>query len=327
MKVTLGVALLLLIAFPLLVNPYLVQVGITTITYSLLGLAFAFSMRASLPRIDIVAWWSIGSFTTALLMNAGMNFWLAALSGGLISVILGGLIFSIAMPRGMLIFFIYCMMCLLIAPNLIRFLLMLPFLRGAGGLVPVPTIGAYEFIIKRDLYYMGLFFLGLNLAVYYLLYNSKIGRAWNAISSSLRLARSVGVDVVKYRMANMLIGNFFISLAGSYLIAFNRASTPLMFNLQAGVLVMVYPFVGGLTHSLTGPILGAAIATWVPEYFHFKEEYQLIVTTVIMMLIIIFLPKGILGWIDQRIKPWFHRRQWYVRLSKWGSKEAREILP
>jgi len=69
---------LLLVVFPLLVNPYIVQIAITTITYSLLGLAFAFSVRAGLPRIDIAAWCSIGSFTTALLMNAGISFWLAA---------------------------------------------------------------------------------------------------------------------------------------------------------------------------------------------------------------------------------------------------------
>jgi branched-chain amino acid transport system permease protein len=325
-KVAVGVLCLILIVFPLLVNPYIVQIAITTITYSLLGLAFAFSMKAGLPRIDIAAWCSIGSFTTALLMNAGMSFWLAALTGGLISMILGWLLFSVAIPRGILIFFIYCMMWMLLAPNVIRFLFMLPFLRGAGGLIPPPTIGSYVIFVKRDLFYVGLFFLGLNLVVYHLLYNSKIGRAWDAINSSLKLARSVGVNVVRYRMSNILIGNFFISLAGSYLVAFNRVPIPLTFDIKAGVLIMAYPFIGGLTHSLTGPILGAAIITFIPEYFRVIEEYQLIVTTIIMMLIIMFLPKGILGWLDQRVKPWLKRSPWYVHLSKWGTKEEREIL-
>lgn len=325
-KIILGVFCVLLIVFPLRSNPYPVQVAINAITYSLLGLAFVFSMRAGLPRIDIVAWWGVGSFTTALLVNRGMNFWLAALVAGLVSMILGWIIFSVAMPRGMLIFFIYCMMCLLLAPNLLRFFLMLPFLRGAGGLVHAPTIGAYHFIVKRDLYYMGLFFLGLNLVTYHLLYNSKIGRAWDAISANLKLAYSVGVDVVKYRMANMLIGNFFISLAGSYIIAFNRATIPLMFDLQAGVLVMVYPFVGGMTHSLLGPILGAIIATFVPEYLRFAEEYQIIITSVFLMIIIMFVPKGILGLVDRWVKPWFLRRQWFARLSKWGLKKSPDIF-
>jgi hypothetical protein len=45
-----------------------------------------------------------------------------------------------------------------------------------------------------------------------------------------------------------------------------------------------------------------------------------------MMAIIMFLPKGILGWLDQKAKPWLRRSSWYVRLSKWGTKEEREIL-
>jgi len=95
-KVALAVLVLLLIAFPLLVNPYMVQVAITTINYSLLGLAFALSMRVGLPRIDVVAWWGVGGYTTALLMNTGMNFWLAALLAGLVTVILAGFFYSFA---------------------------------------------------------------------------------------------------------------------------------------------------------------------------------------------------------------------------------------
>jgi branched-chain amino acid transport system permease protein len=320
-KVALAVLVLMLITFPLLANPYEVQVAITTITYSMLGLAFALSMRVGLPRIDIAAWWGVGGYTTALLMNDGMSFWLAALIGGIIAVILGLLVFSLVLPRGMLHFFIFCMFCLLIAPNLLPFLGLVPFLRGSGGIVPVPTIGSFELIVKRDLYYLGLVFLALTLLAYYLLYNSKIGRAWNAISSSLGLARSMGIDVVKYRIANILIGNFFIALAGSYFVAYYRAATPLMFSLQSGVLIMVYPFIGGLTHSLLGSIVGALIITFIPDYFRFAEEYQIIVTSVMVILILIFLPQGILGWIDQKVKPWFYRRHWYVRLSEWGAKK------
>ena len=99
MKIMLGVVVILLIVFPLFSNAYTVQVAITTITYSMLGLAFAFSMRVGLPRMDVAAWWGVGGYTTALLMvKDGMNFWLTALIGGIIAVIVGALVFSIAIP-------------------------------------------------------------------------------------------------------------------------------------------------------------------------------------------------------------------------------------
>lgn len=324
--IVLGVLAVLLILFPLWVNPYTVQVAITTITYSMLGLAFAFSMRVGLPRIDIAAWFSVGGYVTALLINSGMSFWLAALIASLIAVILGWLLFSLILPRGMVAFFVFCMLGLLVIPRVLPFLLpllgLIPGFRGSMGILPPPTIGSFTFTTKPELYYLGLFFLVLTVVVYYLLFNSKIGRAWNAIVSELGLARSVGINVVRYRMGNLLIGNFFIALAGSYFVSYYHAAIPLTFSVQAGIIIMVYPFIGGLGHSLIGPVVGAIIATFAPEYFRVPAEYQSIVTSVMVILILIFLPLGILGWIDQKVKPWFNRWQWYVELSKWGAKKT-----
>jgi branched-chain amino acid transport system permease protein len=304
MIITLGVVVILLIVFPLFTNPYTVQVAITTLTYSMLGLAFAFSMRVGLPRMDVAAWWGVGGYTTALLMvKVGMNFWLTALIGGIIAVIIGALVFSIAIPRGMMAFFIFCMVLSLAFYQMYG---TVSLFGGWSGIVnvPVPTIGSFEFVAKRDIYYLGLFFLALNGVVYYLLYNSKIGRAWNAIGSSLRLARSLGIDVVRYRMVNVLIGNFFIALAGSFFVAYYRAAFPAIFSFQAGLNVMVYLIVGGFSYSLAGPILGALIATFVPEYLRVEAQYQVIFTSAIVILILMFLPFGVLGWIDQKARPW-----------------------
>ena len=237
-KIALGILALLLIVFPLLSTRYTIQSTFMTITYAMLGLAFAFSMKVGLPRIDIAAWWGIGGWATVLLINSGWNYWLATLGGAIITVILGGLVFSIVLRRGMVVFFVFCLMCLFILPSLSNFASMVPFLRGAGGIVPPPTIGSFSIINQRDVYYLGLFFLTINLLVYYLLYNSKIGRAWTAINSSLGLANSVGIDVVRYRLANLLIGNFFISLAGSYFVAHFRLTPQLLYSFQAGALII-----------------------------------------------------------------------------------------
>ncbi len=320
-KITaLGVFVLFLVALPFWVGPYTVQVAITTITYAMLGLAFAFTMKAGLPRMDIPVWWGIGGYTTALLMKAGWNFWLTALIGGLISVIVGWLVFSFAIRRGMMAFF---MICMVLTMAFYQVWASVPIFGGWSGIVnvPAPTIGSFAFLTKPALYYLGLFFLVLTVAVYYLLYNSKIGRAWSAIGSAPRLARSVGVDVVNYRIANVLIGNFFIALVGSYFVGYYHGALPTVFSFSAGLMVMVYLIIGGMMHSLAGPILGAIIATFIPEYLHVEAQYQSIAMAVIVILILLFLPGGILGGIDQYIKPRLYRQRWYARLTKRGKNE------
>lgn len=192
---------------------------------------------------------------------------------------------------------------------------------GGTGTVPEPKLGPFVFARKPELYYMGLLFLGVNLLAYRALYNSKIGRAWSAIGSSLKLASSVGVDVVRYRMANVLIGNFFLALAGGYYVAFSRVAVPDAFGFSNSVFVMMYVVVGGLFHGLLGPILGALIVTCIPEYLRLAKEYEPIITAIVMILIIVFIPTGVLGVFDGRLKPWL------LRAAKGANNQQQEGGP
>lgn len=302
LRVAIGFLAILLIALPWVVNAHTLQLVILTITNSMLGLAFASSMRVGLPRFDAAAWWGVGAYTTAVLMKIGMSFWLALAIGGITAVILGWIIFAIAVPRGMIVFLLFGIVVVMAFRQLFG---SLQFFGGWGGtgVIPSPTIGSFSIIAKRDLYYMGLFFLGLNLVVYYLIYDSRIGRAWNAIGSSTRLAHSIGIDVVTYRMANVLIGNFFLALAGSYYLAYSLVTIPEICSLHNSIYAMAYAIVGGISYSLTGPIVGSALITFLSEYLHFTEELEPIITSVILMLIIILLPKGVLSLIDINVRP------------------------
>jgi branched-chain amino acid transport system permease protein len=313
-KILGGLTIVILLVFPLLVGAFTIQVAITTIIYGILGLAFALSMKVGLPRMDVAAWWGVGGYTTALLMKAGVSFWLTMLIGGLIAVILGLLFFSICLPRGMMAFFVFCM---ILSIAFYQMFGSVPVFGGWGGItgLAAPTIGSYELISKRELYYIGLVLLGVNILVYYMLYTSRIGRAWNAIGSSLKLSRSVGINVVRYRMANVLIGNFFIAVAGSFFVGYYRAAMPTIFSFQAGLFVIIYLVVGGSTYSIAGPIFGALVVNFLPEYFRFTREYQSIVTSAIVIIILMFLPMGILGWINLKVKPWMIKQKWYPGAS------------
>lgn len=301
-KIAVGVLAVILLALPWLVNPYVLQVFIMTITCSMLGLAFALTMRVGLPRFDIAAWYGVGAYTTAMLMiKGGFSFWPALLTGGLVAVALGWLIFAAAVPRGMIVFLMFGMAA---SMTIYQIFGTVKFFGGWGGtgVVPKPAIGSFTFTNKPELYYLGLFFLAVNIAVYRLLYTSRIGRAWSAIGSSIKLAGSAGIDVVRYRMANVLIGNFFLAIAGGYFVAYSLVAAPNNFGFQSSIFVMTYVFVGGLAHSLAGPIIGAFVVTFVPEYLRIAKEYESIITGAIIVFIIVFMPMGILGVYDRVVK-------------------------
>jgi len=298
----LAALILFLLLLPWLVNPYVLQIVILTITYSMLGLAFALSLKVGLPRFDVAGWWAIGAYATAMLtIKADISFWLTIPIGALIAVLLGLIVFSVIIPRGMMVFLLFGMVLTL---GIQQVLTLNFFGAWSGpGVVQPPAIGSFLFNRKPSLYYMGLAFLFLNVIVYRGLFVSRIGRAWNAIGSSLKLADSIGINVVRYRIANVLIGNFFLALAGSYYAAYNQAVAPTTFSFPSTVYVMMYLVVGGLASNLAGPMIGALIVTFIPEYLRMAKEYEPIVTGVAIILIIIFMPKGIMGVLEDWIAP------------------------
>jgi branched-chain amino acid transport system permease protein len=105
-------------------------------------------------------------------------------------------------------------------------------------------------------------------------------------------------------------------VAGGYFVAYSLVAAPANFGFHHSIFVMMYVFVGGLAHSLTGPIVGAFVLTFTPEYFRVAKEYESIITAIVMIFIIIFMPMGILGLYDGRIRNRLARIKWFRRESR-----------
>ena len=54
-RIGLVLLIVILLVVPYLVNPYVLQIVILTITYSMLGLAFALSLKVGLPRFELLS--------------------------------------------------------------------------------------------------------------------------------------------------------------------------------------------------------------------------------------------------------------------------------
>jgi branched-chain amino acid transport system permease protein len=328
MSKTVKICLLVLVAavlcsLPLFLNSYVLQIVIQTVTYAMLGLTFAMGLKVGLLRFDVAAWWAVGAYTTSLLtLKADWNFFPALIVGGLMAVAIGFLVCLLAVPRGMMVFFLVGMVITMVFYQVFG---SVKFFGSWGGIsgIPAANIGSFQFIHKPELYFMGLFFLAITLVVYYLLYNSKIGTAWNAIGSSLKLANSVGIDIVKYRFVNILIGNFFLGVVGAYFVAWSQVCAPQTFSFNNSVFVMMYVVVGGINHSLIGPLIGSMIITFVPEYLRAAKQYTPVIQSVFIIMIIIFLPNGILGLIDKYASHWFKHSKSMARFRAKVLEEPR----
>ena len=84
-------------------------------------------------------------------------------------------------------------------------------------------------------------------------------------------------------------------LAGSFYAHYFQTLEPNMFNVFKSIYVQIYSILGGLNFYILGPVIGAAIITFVPELLRVGKEIEPIMTGTVLIFLVIFLPGGILS--------------------------------
>ncbi|MFI0397132.1 branched-chain amino acid ABC transporter permease [Paracoccus jiaweipingae] len=174
-------------------------------------------------------------------------------------------------------------------------------LTGGPDGMAVPDIGLRGLLKDMGLnikntqfwyYFCGLFLiLGAWLALN--LYDSPTGRALRALHGSEVAARTVGVDVARYKLKAFVISAVYASVAGSLLALQNKFITPDVAGYMHSVEMVTMAVLGGAA-SVIGAILGAGILTLLPQVLTVFAEYEQLVLGLVMMLVMIFMPSGLL---------------------------------
>jgi branched-chain amino acid transport system permease protein len=263
--------------------------------YGILGMGFSMLWKNRLITCGQAGFFAIGAYTSALLVTrAGFSFWLAMPAAGLASALFALIIFSAALRSGPLVFFGMTLVSSFIVMELLG---TVEYFGGWEGLmgIPRPKLGSFVFLTKRSYYYLVTGLLLLNVLVFLALYRSRIGRAWTAIGSSVRLAEAQGIDVYRYRLAATLIASFFAGVIGSFYAHYQNLLVPNTFSFLLSIYVQMFALIGGLGYFIAGPIVGAGIMVFLPEFLRVTEQFQPIFFSVLIILIVIFMPGGILS--------------------------------
>lgn len=133
------------------------------------------------------------------------------------------------------------------------------------------------------------------------LFHSPTGRALRALHGSEVAARTVGVDVAKYKLRAFVISAVYASVAGSLLALQNKFITPDVAGYMHSIELVTMAVLGG-AGSVGGAILGAAILTTLPQVLTVFQEYEQLVLGLIMMLVMIFMRDGLLPSLARLIR-------------------------
>lgn len=133
------------------------------------------------------------------------------------------------------------------------------------------------------------------------LYNSPSGRALRALHGSEIAARTVGVDVAKYKLQAFVISAVYASVSGSLLALQNKFVSPDVAGYMHSIEMVTMAVLGG-AGSVLGAIFGAGILTLLPQALTVFAEYEQLMLGLVMILVMIFMPQGLLPSILRKFR-------------------------
>ena len=165
---------------------------------------------------------------------------------------------------------------------------------GPSGLVDVPSfyIGSITIGSALGNYYFIWGWVAIGLLGALNLGQSRMGRALNAIKGSDVAAECMGVDTYRYKVIIFVLSAAYAAVAGSLYVHYINFVAPDTFGFMNSVLLLTMVVVGGIG-SFWGPVIGASILTFLPEYLRAYEGLEVLLYGLILVGVMMFMPQGL----------------------------------
>ena len=301
-----------LLALPLFLDKYALGIFVMIFYWAYVGQSWnvltGYTGHISLGHALYIG---IGAYaSTYLAQTLGLSPWIGMFVGGIIAVVfalaLGFLGFRFGI-RG-----VYFVIMTIAFAEITR--LVVSHVETLGSFSGIfldfsPSFWNFQFRGNLPYYYISLGFMVASLVAVRLIEVSKLGRFMVAIREDEEAAQALGVNSFKYNMMAIAISAFMTSLAGAFYANYIYYLHPnTLFGMGTSIELILRPIVGGLG-TLFGPVIGSLILTPLSEisraYFAKGglEGLHLILYGALAILVVLFMPKGIIIYVQRILNP------------------------
>jgi len=307
---TVPVAILMLVLFllvPLLPGEYWTQVATEILILGLFAMSFNL-LYGYMGQISFghAAFFGVGAYASAMLFTrlktAGgeigmLDFFLslaagppvaavAALIVGFFCVRLTGIYFAmLSLAFGELLFYIVFSWY--------------SFTKGDDGIQGLLPPSFFQDAV--NFYYLTLAIVTLALLAMWRITESPFGYIMRTLRDNQRRAAFLGINVRLHMLINFVIAGSFAGLAGALWGPFSRSVNPGLLGWQESGIAVFMTLIGG-AGSIVGPMLGSVIYTMLQAVVKMYTVYWPLTIGTIILLIVLFLPGGVLGLVEKRLK-------------------------
>ena len=282
---------ILLATLPLYASVYAVVLLTSIMMYMILTMSWTlFSGPTGYISLAPAAFFGIGVYASALLglkLPLPVVIGIGSLAGFCLALLVGALTLRL---RG--IYFV--MFTFGLVELLLHFILWWEVnITGTTGRV-VPTVG------NTTVYYILLIILVILMLTTVFIRNSKYGIALQSIGEFEEAAAHRGINVNALKTIIFAIGALFMGAAGAIMATrWTYIDPKIAFNPLLSFLPVLMAIFGGIRY-LYGPIIGAAVFTYLEEFLITRFPYHyMLIFGVFMLVAILYMPDGFIGLIQQ----------------------------
>ncbi len=287
--------------------------GLSTYTQRLVNLGLVFSLLAISLNLLLgyagqislghAGFFGIGAYTAALLAEggSGLLFWPGLLLAGLVTGLAG---LAIGLPtlrlRGH-----YLALATLGFGEIMRLLFFnwREVTRGMDGIsgIPAPALPGFAFDTEARLFGLAAVLVALVLLLVRRLDGSKYGRWLAAIRDAELAAGTCGVNVPRLKLGVFMGSAALAGAAGALYAHMMTFISPDTFGFEVTAQVLSMVVVGGIG-TVAGPVLGAFLLTFLPEWLRVSNAYYQLIYGAGLALMIVFLPAGLWGLVRSKLR-------------------------
>jgi branched-chain amino acid transport system permease protein len=296
-----GAWIVLFLLVPLLADRYVTVLLTDIICFALFAVSLHFIMGpAGMVSFGHAAYFGLGAYAAALLFkSAGLPMELALVLApfvaGLFAVVYGW--FCVRLSG------VYLAM-LTLAFAQISWSIVFQWdslTAGSNGLIGIwPSMWLSG---KPAYYYLTLAFCGLGIALLWRVLFSPFGYVLRAGRDSPLRAEAIGIDVRAFQWMAFVLAGALAGLAGA-VFAFSKGSiSPSAVSIAQSTDGLVMVLLGGI-ETLTGPVVGAAIFTWLRDLLARETDFWRAALGLLILLIVVAFPQGLVGGLKALYARW-----------------------
>lgn len=161
------------------------------------------------------------------------------------------------------------------------------------------SVTGVEGVTLGDTYWLGLAVAAASIFLVYMILRARLGLGLTAIRDNENTAASAGVNVFRLKLYSFLIAAFIMGIAGAvYYVYSPRINPEGGFSIRWLLMPLMATVIGGEGIE-EGPVIGAAIVTFLTFLLASYGAWSLLIQGVILVVVVTLMPQGVGGLLRQ----------------------------